>query len=127
MNTYKGKSQDNNSQPAATAVSQKQSDIEFVDNRPVAITQKKLCDLANNNPTAKRLNSLQDVANNSPQVKQAMQWQAKADQYTSSRQELVQKTGVEKTGVKKTGVKKTGVRENWGQSKLKFGITGVTH
>ena len=90
MNTYKGKSQDNNSQPAATAVSQKQSDIECVDNRPVAITQKKLCDLANNNPTAKRLNSLQDVANNSPQVKQAMQWQAKADQYTSSRRELVQ-------------------------------------
>lgn len=70
MHTHADKTQENKSQSVANAVSQKksvgESTFQFVDNRPEAIAQRKL----------------QEMANNSPQVKQAAQLQAMADNYS---------------------------------------------
>ncbi len=73
------KSKENKSQAVASEVTQKQRDVEstslFVDNRPEAITQRKL----------------QELANNSPQVQQAAQFQAMADNYSERQPHPIQK------------------------------------
>lgn len=63
----------NKSQSVANAVSQKKSEAEstfqFVDNRPEAVVQRKLQEMASNSPQVKQLRAFQEMANNSPQVK----------------------------------------------------------
>jgi hypothetical protein len=77
MITHIVKTQENKNQSQANAVSQKQSGGEatslLVDNRPVAILQRKL----------------QVMANNSLQMKQVAQLQAMADNHTSQQQQPV--------------------------------------
>lgn len=78
MNTHADKTQENKSQSFANAVSPKRSGkstFQFVDNRPEAIAQRKL----------------QEMANNSPQVKQAAQLQAMADNHSAQQQQPIQK------------------------------------
>ena len=94
MNAHADKTQENKSQSVANAVSQKQgggeSTFQFVDNRPEAVAQRKL----------------QEMANNSPRVKQAAQLQAMADNYSAQQQQPIQKI-VNKTGLPdnlKTGI-----------------------
>lgn len=69
MNTHAEKTQENKSQAVANGFSQKQSSSEstfqFVDNRPEAIAQRKLQEMANNNPQLKQLKAIQEMANNS--------------------------------------------------------------
>lgn len=66
MNTYANSTQENKSQSIATAVSQKksksQSTFKIVDNRPEAIEQRKLQDMANNSPQAKQAAQLQSIS-----------------------------------------------------------------
>lgn len=68
MNTYANNAQENKSQSIATAVSQKksknQATFQFVDNRPEAIAQRKLQEMAKNNPQAKHAAQFQAIANN---------------------------------------------------------------
>jgi hypothetical protein len=58
MNTHADKSQENKSQSVANGTPQKQgsseSTFQFVDNRPEAVTQRKLQEIANNSPQAKQ-------------------------------------------------------------------------
>ena len=79
MKTDANKTQENKSQSVANAVSQHNrgsgSTFQFVDNRPEAIAQRKL----------------QEMANNSPQVKQATQLQAIADKFSIQQQQPIQK------------------------------------
>lgn len=79
MNTHADKMQENKSQSVANEVSQKQSGSEstfqFVDNRPEAVAQRKL----------------QEMANNSLQVHQVAQLQAMADNNFVQRQHPIQK------------------------------------
>lgn len=79
MNTHADKTQENKSQSFSNKISQKLSDDEsafqLVDNRPEAVAQRKL----------------QEMANNSPQVKQAFQLKAMADNYSVLRQPPIQK------------------------------------
>lgn len=79
MNTHADKTQENKSQSVANEVAQEQSGSEstfqFVDNRPEAVAQRKL----------------QEMANNSPQVKQAAQLQDRADNYSAQQQQPLQK------------------------------------
>jgi hypothetical protein len=88
MNTHADKTQENKSRLAANAVSQMQNSSEatfqFVDNRPEAIAQRNLQEMANNSPRALQLRALQEMANNSPQVKP---YQAMADHYIAQRKE----------------------------------------
>lgn len=94
MNTHADKTQENKSQSMANAVSQKQSSsestVQFVDNRPEAIAQRKLQEMANNSPQVRQLMSFREMPNNCPQVKQAAQLQAMAN-YSSQQQQPIQR------------------------------------
>ncbi|MFM2376055.1 MAG: hypothetical protein RLZZ165_1152 [Bacteroidota bacterium] len=46
------------------------SAFQFVDNRPEAITQRKLQEAANNSPKVKQMKAIQEAANNGPRVQQ---------------------------------------------------------
>jgi len=68
MNTHADKKQENKNQSVANETSQKQrgseSTLQFVDNRPEAIAQRKLHELANNSPQVSQLKAFQDMADN---------------------------------------------------------------
>lgn len=53
-----------------------ESTVEFADNRPETITQRKLQEAAKNSPQLQRLRAIQKKANRSPQANQAAQLQA---------------------------------------------------
>lgn len=95
MNTHADKTQENHSQSFANSESQMQSSgkstFQFVDNRPEAIAQRKLQEVANNSPKISQLKAFQDIANNSPQVKHAAQLQAMADKHAAQQQQPIQK------------------------------------
>ncbi|MEO0556364.1 MAG: hypothetical protein AAF149_24490 [Bacteroidota bacterium] len=79
MHTHTDKTQENKSQSVANSVTQNHSDdrsaFQFVNNRPEAIAQRKL----------------QEMANNSPQSKQAAQLQAIAGNYYAKQHDTIQK------------------------------------
>ena len=68
MNTHADKTQENKSQSVANGESQLhnggKSTFQFVDNRPEAVTQRKLQEMANNSPRVKELRVFQSKANN---------------------------------------------------------------
>jgi hypothetical protein len=77
MNIHADKTRENRSQSVANNLSQKNSDSEstfqFVDNRPEAIAQRKLQDMANNSPQGSQLKAYQDMDNTGQKNKQAAQ------------------------------------------------------
>lgn len=78
MNTHADKTQEKKSQSVANAVSRQQSGggstFQFVDNRPEAIVQRKLQEMAKNSPQVKPLRTFQGVVNNySSQQQQPIQ------------------------------------------------------
>lgn len=79
MNTHADKTQENKSQSGSSAdsqmISNSQSTFQFVDNRPEAVTQRKL----------------QEIANNSSQAKQAAQFKAMAVNYTNQQHQPYQR------------------------------------
>ena len=79
MNTHTDKTQENKGQSIVNTVAQKQnnneSTLQVVDDRPEAVTQRKL----------------QETANNSPQAKQTAQLQAMADGYSAQQEFAIQK------------------------------------
>lgn len=67
MNTHADKIQENKSQPAAKAFARRQRSSESpVDNRPIAITQRKLQHVANNSQRVKQAAQLQSMSYNNP-------------------------------------------------------------
>ncbi|WP_066314216.1 GNAT family N-acetyltransferase [Aquimarina aggregata] len=68
MNTHADKTQDNKRQSISAASSQVQSGsdstFQFVDNRPEAVVQRILQEMANNSPQAKQAAQLQEMTNN---------------------------------------------------------------
>ena len=74
MNTHADKSQENKSQSVANAVSQKsssgESTFQFLDNRPEAVAQRKLQEMANNSIQAMQLKAFQEMVNNSSRAVQ---------------------------------------------------------
>jgi len=79
MNLHSEKAQEDKSKAIANEESQKQgggvSAVQFVDNRPEAIAQRKL----------------QEMANNSPQANKSAQLQARADNHSAQQQQSIQK------------------------------------
>lgn len=103
MNTHADKTQENKSQSVARAVKHKQSRSEssyqFIDNRPEAIAQRKLQEMANNHkknssqfldnrPETITQRKRQEIANSSAQVKQAAQLKSTID--NNSSQQVIQ-------------------------------------
>ena len=86
MNTHADKTQENKSQSVSNVESQMQSGGEstfkFVDNRPEAIAQRKLQEMANNSQQVSQLRAFQDMANNSQKTKQFEQGQARDNNHT---------------------------------------------
>ena len=68
MNTHADKTQENKSQAVSALDSQMQSGgeatFQFVDNRPEAVAQRKLQEMANNSPQAQQVAQLQSMADN---------------------------------------------------------------
>lgn len=97
MNTHTEKTQRNKSQSLANENSQmesiRESAFQFIDNRPEAISQRKLQETANNSPQVKQLKAIQESAINSPQLKKSAQLQAVADKYSA---QTIQKQGLER-------------------------------
>ena len=95
MNTHADKTQENKSQTVANDKTQQQSSgessFQFVDNRPEAIVQRKLQEMANNSPQVSQLRAYQDMANNSPQAKQAAQLQTMVDNNSVQKEQPIQK------------------------------------
>ena len=92
MNTHEDKTQENKSQAVANSLPQLQSNgestFQYVDNRPEAITQRKLQESINNSPRVQQLKSYQEMANNSSHVKQIISHQAMANNFTSQAAQL---------------------------------------
>jgi len=68
-----------------------ESTFQFVDNRPEAVAQRKLQEMANNSPHVSQLKVFQDMANNSPQANKTAQLQATAYNPSTQQQQPVQK------------------------------------
>jgi len=77
MHTHADKTQENKNQLAAIIVPQKmssgKSSFQFVDNRPEAIAQRKLQEMANKSPQIKQAAQLQTMANNRSTQEQSIQ------------------------------------------------------
>lgn len=77
MHTHDNNTKENKSQSVSNGESlvesSGESTFQFVDNRPEAVAQRKLQEMANNSPHVSQLRTLQDMANNSPQTKQPIQ------------------------------------------------------
>jgi len=67
------------------------STFQFVDNRPDAVAQRKLQEIANKSPRVAQLKAFQEMADNSPEVKRITQLQAMADSYSASQQLPIQR------------------------------------
>ncbi|MBK6263411.1 DUF4157 domain-containing protein [Marivirga sp. S37H4] len=94
MNAHADKTEENKSQSVSAVDSQMErgggSTFQFIDNRPEAVAQLKLQEMANNSSRAMQLKAIQDMANSSQQAKQAPQLQSITDNY-SSQQPTIQK------------------------------------
>lgn len=61
-----------------------ESTYQFFENRPEAIAQRKLQEMANNSPKVLQLRAIQLIANKSRQTKQVAQFQAVSNSVTAS-------------------------------------------
>ncbi len=72
MTSHADKTQENRAQSAASIVSQKmssgESTFQFIDNRPEAVAQRKLQEMANNSPRVNQLRALQEMGGNVAQL-----------------------------------------------------------
>jgi hypothetical protein len=88
MNTHVDKTQENKGQSVANSVAQKLGSIEttfqFVDNRPEAVAQRKLQEMANNSPQVSQLRAFQRMVSNSPKSKQTSQLKKLAGNFSQN-------------------------------------------
>lgn len=95
MYTHADQTQENKSQAVSVMDSQIQSGgestFQFVDNRPEAVAQRKLQEMANNSPRTMQLKAIQEMVNNSYQAKQTAQLQTMANNHSTQQQQPIQK------------------------------------
>ena len=95
MRTHSYKKTENKNQVVSNGESQKQSGgestFQFVDNRPEAVAQRQIKEMANESPQAMKLKALQVMANNSLQFHQVAQLQTDTAIHYSQNQLLIQK------------------------------------
>jgi hypothetical protein len=65
--------------------------FQYVDNRPTAITQRMLQEMASNSLQVSKLRAFQDIADNSAQAKHVVQVQDMADAHSARKQQPTQK------------------------------------
>ncbi|MGB3465579.1 MAG: hypothetical protein WBA74_09925, partial [Cyclobacteriaceae bacterium] len=91
MPTHADKSQKSQRQSVAGAVPQKQTDFQFVDNRPDAAAQRKRQETANNSTKVLQTKSFQEMADKSPQNQQFTQFRKMTNVNSSKEQQPIQK------------------------------------
>lgn len=95
MNAHHDKVKETNNQSQVTAISKKGSDgesaLQFRDNRPEAVVQRKLHEIANNSPRAIQFKAIQEMANNNVESKQGAQLRAMANHYSAHQPYTVEK------------------------------------
>ena len=95
MNAFADKTQENKSQSSSHGDFQSESAgssaLQFDDNKPVTVAQRKLQDIANNSPQVFQLKALQDSANNSALANETAQLQSAPDNSSFQQQLPVQK------------------------------------
>jgi hypothetical protein len=93
--TGAGKAKEKQSRPVAQAKSQMRVGAESVDqgvdNRPEAVAQRKLQDMANHSRAVAQLRAFQEMASNGPRAKEAAQLKVIADHYSERHQRPVQR------------------------------------
>lgn len=94
MNTTADKTQENKSQSVANEAPQVRSGststFQFEDNRPEAVAQRKLQEMANSGSRVSQLSTFQNMTSNSPDVQQTTQLQSMTDN-NSAQQQIIQK------------------------------------
>jgi len=94
MNVYADKIQKSKSQTKDNVVAQMKTDTKSTakldDNRPEAIAQAKLQDVANNSMQVKQLKTFYDMSNNSLRVQQATQLQATSENNLIGNNQIIQ-------------------------------------
>ncbi|MCK5013315.1 MAG: hypothetical protein KAS66_05820 [Candidatus Omnitrophica bacterium] len=98
------KPKENKSRPVGHSIVQKKSkgkhSFGFVDNRPEAITQRKLQEMANNSQAVSQFRSVREMANANAFGQKAMQLKAMANHFVAQRQPLpLHKEGQEETDI----------------------------
>ncbi|WP_264564733.1 DUF4157 domain-containing protein [Flavobacterium sp. N3904] len=129
MNTHADKTSDNKSLAVANSLPKQQSSsesaIQFVNNRPEAIAQRKLQEAINNSPRVQQFKAYQQIANSSAQVKQLRAYQAMADNFTSQtaqqKENVEEETGQGKFEPIQKKENNTGLPDN-----LKSGIENIS-
>jgi len=95
MHAHANKTQENKSQSVSVASIQmhngSESAFQFVDNRPEAIAQRKLQEMANNSPRTMQLRAYREMVNKSPQTKHTSQLQTMADNQSAQHKQPIQK------------------------------------
>ena len=93
MRTHSYKKTENKNQVVSNVESKKQSGgestFQFVDNRPEALAQRQIKEMANESPQAINLKALQVMANNSLQFHQVAQLQTYTAIHSSQNQLLI--------------------------------------
>ena len=91
MNTRADKTLEKKSRSISNGGSQMQgggeSAFQLVDNRPEAVAQRKLQEIANNSPQVSQPRAFQSIANNSPQAKQSIQLQGMANNHSAQKKQ----------------------------------------
>jgi hypothetical protein len=95
MSTHADKAEENKHQLFAAGFTQKQgggaSAMQLLDNRPEAIAQRRLQEMANRSPQVAQLRAFQEMADNSPQTRQAAQLQQMANGNEPRQTQTIQK------------------------------------
>ncbi len=129
MNTHADKAQQSASNAIANSLPKQQIDgkaaLEFEDNSPETIAQRKLQELVNNSSRIQQLRSYQKLANNSPQVKQLRSNQTMAnnskEQTMQRKENLEAETLTEKFESETKKENNTGLPDN-----LKSGVENIS-
>lgn len=89
------KRKESKSRAVANSITQKKNNVKqgfgFVDNRPAAVAQTKLSEMANSSLQISRLSAFQELVNDSSQTKQVAQLQEMAEQYSASPEQHIHK------------------------------------
>ena len=95
MDTHADKIQEEKSPSVSNEQSHNQvtgaSTFQFVDNRPEAISQRKLQEAADNSSQVSQLRAYQEMGNNNSEIQQIALFQSNADNYTAQQQHPIQR------------------------------------
>lgn len=130
MKTCADNTQENKSQSVANAFSQKQhvgeSTFQFDDNRPEAVAQWKLREMANSSPQVSQLSAFQDMANNNAQVNNATSMQVAYSKPPAAGAASLRSAGPREAIVQRRLVSDEMLQDDFNRTQKRTGERGLT-